>query len=175
VQILAQDLHILLSTTYPKSSSRSLQKHRSSYFTFQFFKQKQKLKSIYMLWGSCSFSQTEYNKVGFAIFGFFCELIWNLQVTGSNNKIGKNLLALSPWDFWTFTSMPSHLTRRPLGKTPLHNSTLPRRSKLAGGEVGPGDANTQGGRSIRFTRDWFAAAAWAERGPAMTGGEAVIV
>jgi hypothetical protein len=34
--------------------------------------------------------------MGFAIFGFFCELIWNLQVTGSNNKIGKNLLALSP-------------------------------------------------------------------------------
>jgi hypothetical protein len=33
-------------------------------------------------------------KIGFAIFGFFYELIMNLQVTGSNHKTGKNLFAL---------------------------------------------------------------------------------
>jgi hypothetical protein len=48
-----------------------------------------------MLCVSCSSSHTEHNKIRFAIFGFFNELIWNLQVTGSNNKTG-NLLALSP-------------------------------------------------------------------------------
>jgi hypothetical protein len=73
-----------------------LHKHRSRYFTFHFFKQKLKLKSIYMLCGSCSSSHTENNKIGFAIFGFFCELIWSLQVTGRINKTGKNLIALSP-------------------------------------------------------------------------------
>jgi hypothetical protein len=49
-----------------------------------------------MLWESCSSSHTEHNKIGFAIFGFFYKLIWNLQVTGSFHKTGKNLIALSP-------------------------------------------------------------------------------
>jgi hypothetical protein len=48
-----------------------------------------------MLRGRCSYSHTEHNKIGFAIFGFFYELIWNLQVTGPINKTGMNLIALS--------------------------------------------------------------------------------
>jgi hypothetical protein len=51
---------------------------------------------VYMLCISCSPSHTEHNKIGFAIFGFFYDFIWIFQVTGSNNKTGKNLLALSP-------------------------------------------------------------------------------
>jgi hypothetical protein len=43
-----------------------------------------------------SSSYKEHSKIGFAIFGFLCELIWNLQVTASIHKTGKNLLALSP-------------------------------------------------------------------------------
>jgi hypothetical protein len=126
-----------------------------------------------MLFRNCSSSHTAHNKIKFAIFGFFYDFICIFQVTSSNNKTGKNLLALSPWDFWTFTNMPSHLTRRPPGKTPLHNSTLPRRSRLTGVEVGPENANEQGGRSIWLTRDWFATAASAERGPAMASSEAM--
>jgi hypothetical protein len=49
-----------------------------------------------MLCKSGSSTYKENNKIGFAIFGFFCELIWNLQVTGSIHKTEKNLLALSP-------------------------------------------------------------------------------
>jgi hypothetical protein len=89
VQVLAQDLHMLVSTTYPKSSPRYawiLQKHRSRYFTFQFFKQKVKPKSIYMLFKSGSSSYTEYNKIGFAIFGFFYDFILNLQGTTKTLK-----------------------------------------------------------------------------------------
>jgi hypothetical protein len=39
---------------------------------------------------------TNSTKIGFAIFEFFCELIWNLQVTGPINKTGMNLIALNP-------------------------------------------------------------------------------
>jgi hypothetical protein len=49
-----------------------------------------------MLRNSCSSSHTKHNKIWFAFFGFFYELILNLQVTGSNNKNWKNLLALRP-------------------------------------------------------------------------------
>jgi hypothetical protein len=48
-----------------------LQKHKSKYFTFLFFKQKLKLKSIYTFGESCSSYYTEHRKIGFAIFGFF--------------------------------------------------------------------------------------------------------
>jgi hypothetical protein len=65
------------------------------------------LKSIYVLCRNCSSSYTEHNKIGFAVFGFFYELILNLQVIGSNNKNWKNLLAL-----------------RPLRLLKLHNQTL---------------------------------------------------
>jgi hypothetical protein len=34
-----------------------------------------------MLWESCSYSYTEHNKIGIAIFGFFYNFISNLQDT----------------------------------------------------------------------------------------------
>jgi hypothetical protein len=49
-----------------------------------------------MLWESCSFSHTEHNKIGFAIFGLFYELILNLQDTGSIHKTVKNLFSPDP-------------------------------------------------------------------------------
>jgi hypothetical protein len=76
-----------------------------------------------MLCKSGRSSYTEHNKIRFAIFGFSYELIWNLQVSGSNNKTGKNLIALSPLGLLNLHNMPSQLTRRPPGQTPLHNST----------------------------------------------------
>jgi hypothetical protein len=69
--------------------------------------------------------------------------------------------------------MPSHLTRRPLGTIPLHHSALPRRGKLAGGEVRPEEANKQGEGAIGLTCGRFAVVARTERSPAMAGGEAV--
>jgi hypothetical protein len=69
--------------------------------------------------------------------------------------------------------MPSHLTRRPSGTIPLHNSALPRRSELAGSEVGPEEANKRGGVRLdsrvaesqwwlgwRDVRRWLAARQW---------------
>jgi hypothetical protein len=65
---------------------------------FIFFKQKINLKSIYMLWKSCSSSYTEHNKIRFAIFGFFCDLLWILQVAGKTLKRVRNLFASRPLD-----------------------------------------------------------------------------
>jgi hypothetical protein len=90
---------MLVSTIYQNPAQDNawiLQKHRSRYFTFQFFKKKLKLKSINMLCKSCSSSHTEHNKIGFAIFGFFYKLILNLQSTGPQSKTGKNLLLPNP-------------------------------------------------------------------------------
>jgi hypothetical protein len=44
------------------------------------------LKSIYILCRICSSSYTEYNKIGFAIFGFFYNFIFNLQGTAKTLK-----------------------------------------------------------------------------------------
>jgi hypothetical protein len=80
---------MLVPTTYPNPAQEHLwilQNHRSRDFTFQFFKQKLKLKSIYMFWESCSFGYTEHNKIGFGIFGFFFDFILNLQVAAKTLK-----------------------------------------------------------------------------------------
>jgi hypothetical protein len=69
--------------------------------------------------------------------------------------------------------MPSLLTRRPSGTIPLHNSALQRWGKLAGGEVGPEEANKRGEGAIGLTCGRFAVEARAERRPAMADGEAV--
>jgi hypothetical protein len=83
---------MLVFTTYPKPDQDLVwisQKHRSRDFTFQFFKEKLKLKSIYMFSKSCSSSNTKHNKIGFANFGFFCDFICILQVAAINTKEGR--------------------------------------------------------------------------------------
>jgi hypothetical protein len=46
-----------------------------------------------MLWESYSSSYTEHNKIGFAIFGFFCDLLWILQVATETLKGVRNVFA----------------------------------------------------------------------------------
>jgi hypothetical protein len=46
-----------------------------------------------MLWESCSSSYTEHNKIGFAIFGFFRDLLWILQVAAETLKGVRNVFA----------------------------------------------------------------------------------
>jgi hypothetical protein len=45
---------------------------------------------------SCSFSYTEHNKIGFAIFEFFCDLLLILQGAVETLKRGRNLFASRP-------------------------------------------------------------------------------
>jgi hypothetical protein len=46
-----------------------------------------------MLRESCSSSYTEHNKIGFEIFGFFCDLLWILQVAAETLKGVRNVFA----------------------------------------------------------------------------------
>jgi hypothetical protein len=45
---------------------------------------------------SCSFGYTELNKIGFAIFGVFCDFLWILQGATETLKRGRNLFASRP-------------------------------------------------------------------------------
>jgi hypothetical protein len=99
------------------------------------------LKSIYMPCRNWSSSYTQHNKIGFAIFGFFYDFILNLQVTGSKSKRWKNLLAHKPSELLKLHNHALGSNTQVLGQNPLHNRTLPWRSKLAGGEVGSEEAN----------------------------------
>jgi hypothetical protein len=49
-----------------------------------------------MLWKSCSSSYTEHNKIGFAIFGFFCDFIRFFKVAAKTHKGVKNHFASGP-------------------------------------------------------------------------------
>jgi hypothetical protein len=42
---------------------------------------------------SFSSSHKEHNKIGFAIFGFFCDLLWILQVAAKTLKGIRNVFA----------------------------------------------------------------------------------
>jgi hypothetical protein len=143
---------MLISTTYPKSNSRScidLQKHRSRYFTFQFSKQKLKPKSTYMLCKSGSSSHKEHNKIGFAIFGFFYELILNLQSTGPHSKTGKNLLALSPLGLLNLHNYALAFNTQALGDESLSQQCPP-----AAGQARRWRGRAGGGKQARGMGDW---------------------
>jgi hypothetical protein len=45
---------------------------------------------------TCSFSYTEHKKIGFAIFGFFCDFIQILQVAAKSTQRGKNHFYTGP-------------------------------------------------------------------------------
>jgi hypothetical protein len=49
-----------------------------------------------MLCKSCRPTHKEYNKIGFAIFGFFYDFIWILQASAKTHKRVKNLIANRP-------------------------------------------------------------------------------
>jgi hypothetical protein len=50
-----------------------------------------------MIWESCSSSYTKHNKIGFAIFGFFCDLIWILQDPARTLKGVRITFRDGPW------------------------------------------------------------------------------
>jgi hypothetical protein len=58
--------------------------------------QKLKLKTIYTFCKSCSSSDTEHNKIGFVIIGFFYDFIWILKVAAKTHKRVKNHFAHKP-------------------------------------------------------------------------------
>jgi hypothetical protein len=99
--------------------------------------QKLKLKSIYKLCKSCSSRHIEHKKIGFAIFGFFYDLIQILQVTRAKGEKLKNLLLRWPMELLNLhTNTLGSCKTDPRGKT-LHTRALARRGKLADGKVGP--------------------------------------
>jgi hypothetical protein len=107
-------------------------------------------------------------KLGLQFLDFSMNWYWIYKSLDSRAKLGRIFLCLGPWN------IPLHLTPRPSGTNPLHNCTpLPRRGKLAGGEVGPEEANKRGGWAIGLTCARFVMVARAERRPAMAGGEVV--
>jgi hypothetical protein len=61
--------------------------------------QKLKFKSIYMFCRNCSPSHTEHNKIRFAIFGFFYDLMLNLQSAAQTHKGVKTLIASRPLEY----------------------------------------------------------------------------
>jgi hypothetical protein len=100
-------------------------------------------------------------KIGFAIFGFFYELILNLQVTGSNHKTGKNILALGPLELLKLSQLGPCPPLGPDGG-----------GVLAGGEVGHGEVNKRHGSAIGLTRDRLVEEDRPGRSPASGGGGA---
>jgi hypothetical protein len=58
--------------------------------------QKLQLKSIYKLFKRCRFCHQEYNKIGFTIFGFFCDFICIVQDTAKTHKRDRNFLRVGP-------------------------------------------------------------------------------
>jgi hypothetical protein len=118
-----------------------LQKHRSRYFAFLFFKQKLLLKSIYILGESCSSCYAENNKIELAIFGFFNNFILNLQVPAEIHKGGRIISRRNPWNFLSLTRLPSTLAARPSNPKNSPQGYPQWRRRLSGGEVGPGLAN----------------------------------
>jgi hypothetical protein len=137
-----------------------LQKHQSKYFTFLFFKQKLKLKSIHIFGQSCSPCYTKHSKIGFAIFGFFYDFYSNLQGAGLIHKTKKNLFAQGTLKLLKSSQFYPRFT--PLGPD--------SGDRLAGGEVGLGHANMLGGSSIRLTCDRLVAVDRLVRSPASGGG-----
>jgi hypothetical protein len=132
--------------------------------------QQLKLKSIYMLWGSCSSSHIEHNKIGFAIFGFFYDVISNLQGTAITLKRWRNVLHARPCQILKFHKCALDL--------PHHTPTTVARSPAA--MWGPGRQTSEQGvwldsleidwrrRLGRGTARWWSAA---RHLPHLCGGE----
>jgi hypothetical protein len=119
-----------------------LQKHKSRYFTFQFSKQKLKLKSIYIFGESCSSCYTEHSKIEFAILDFLRFLIDFTSCWTKPQNREQSLCMKDPRTFKSFTKIPLVPPFGPDGD-----------GKLAGGEVEHGHANKLRESSIGLTRE----------------------
>jgi hypothetical protein len=100
--------------------------------------------------------------------------IWYWIYNSLNQKVkaGRIYLHSGPWNFWNLRDKPSTFAHSPSGKDPLHNLTLPRWSKLAGGEGGPEEANKRPGSSLGLTRGQLVSETWPGNNPVMAAGEA---
>jgi hypothetical protein len=127
-----------------------------------------------MLCKSGSSSHTEHNKIGFAIFGFFYELILNLQSTGPHSKTGKNLLALSPLGLLNLHNYALAFNTQALGDESLSQQCPPAagqarrwRGRAGGGKQARGDgrldsrvADSRWWLGRRGVRRWPTARQW---------------
>jgi hypothetical protein len=60
-------------------------------------------------------------KIGFAILGFFYDLIWILQGTGSTGENWRIYFSFGPWKVYNFTQVPSLLAEKTPGGFWLHS------------------------------------------------------
>jgi hypothetical protein len=77
-----------------------------------------------MLCKSCRSSHTEHNKIGFAIFGFFCDFISNFQVTGKHTREKRIIPRAGPWNFLKPHKNTLALHHRPWNKFAHANGSL---------------------------------------------------
>jgi hypothetical protein len=75
------------------------------------------LKSIYIFGESCRSCYTEHNKISSAIFGFFCDLLWILQVPAKTHKGVRNLFARRTLERLNCSQLCPYLAHMPLEKT----------------------------------------------------------
>jgi hypothetical protein len=95
-----------------------------------------------MLWESCSSSYTEHNKIGFAIFGFFCDFIRILQVAAKSTQRGKKRFCkLNPRKIGSLTTIPLVCTKHPGQSLGLAMWSLDQ----GGGAAGQNPASTAAG------------------------------
>jgi hypothetical protein len=102
-----------------------------------------------MLCKRCRSIHIEHNKISFAIFQFFYDFIWNLQVTAQTHKGGRFFLHTGPRKDLIFTTMPSNLTAR------SPSTMIPHRGALDGGG---------GSSTAMWGRGWATRGTWLQFG-----------
>jgi hypothetical protein len=80
---------------------------------FNFFKQKLKLKSIYMFEASCSSGYTEHNKIEFAFLDFSTILYGFYKIQLKYTDGVRNTFLEGPWKVWRFTTRSLVCTKHP--------------------------------------------------------------
>jgi hypothetical protein len=117
-----------------------------------------------MLWESCSSSYTEHNKIGFAIFGFFCDFIRFFKVAATTHKRGKIHFANRPLESfgcsqlcpWFTITPPERIQSKQCSPGGMGRRGRPDSGDLAG-ELGRGVAGEAlgvvGNRTWVLTRD----------------------
>jgi hypothetical protein len=127
-----------------------------------------------MLCKSCRSSHADHNKIGFAFFEFFCDLLWNLQDPAKTLKGVRSILRLDPWNFSNHTTLPLTLTVRPPEYKILHRHAPDGGGEVAAGDVGPAQANKWHRVEIGLTLSQLVAVDWPEMSPASGGGGSVV-
>jgi hypothetical protein len=110
--------------------------------------QKQELKSIYILCKRCRSSDTEHGKIGFAIFGFFCDFIRILQGAAETHKGGKILITFRPLEDLKAHNHTPGLRQGPWKFLGPCNAVLKpgrRRNPPDSGEAAVGEVRRRGG------------------------------